>query len=205
MNKSKECECCGIQIYKKTKDSARQWESKRFCSQRCNVRSRSYRPEHIRFWDRVKKSDGCWEWSGSKDNKGYGILSSYKGGASIKAHRLSYEMANGEIPSGMVIRHKCDNPTCVNPSHLEIGTQKDNVRDMVARGRMNKKSLENLDHSRALSKEQVKEIESLKFVAANGRGQGVMVKDIAKKYGVSINLITQIKSGKYVNSTKRAV
>ena len=62
----------------------------------------------------------------------------------FKAHRVSYEMANGPIPDGLIIRHKCDNPNCVNPKHLESGTQKDNMLDASFRGRINPKSLLNL-------------------------------------------------------------
>lgn len=72
---------------------------------------------------------GCWEWRGSRLASGYGRL----GG--VKTHRLSYETWVGPIPEGLVIRHKCDNPPCINPSHLEPGTPYDNTRDMMERGR----------------------------------------------------------------------
>lgn len=145
------------------------------------------------------KSDGCWAWSGSKDGKGYGILSSRHGNSRSpeKAHRVSYEKENGEIPDGMVVRHKCDNPECTNPDHLEVGTQKDNMRDMVNRGRMNEKSIKNLNHEKALTKSQVSEIKKMKFVGANGRGEGVTRKEVAKLYGVCVDIINAIVKGKY--------
>lgn len=98
-----------------------------------------------RFWKKVKKGspDECWEWTGAKAF-GYGIMSTKHNHAPAKANRVSWFLHFGTIPEGMVIRHKCDNPTCVNPNHLEIGTQKDNVRDTVTRGRLNPLSLLNL-------------------------------------------------------------
>jgi hypothetical protein len=62
----------------------------------------------------------------------------------FKAHRVAWEMFNGPIADGLIVRHKCDNPNCVNPKHLEVGTQKQNMMDASARGRLNPKSLENL-------------------------------------------------------------
>lgn len=92
-----------------------------------------------RFWSKVSipKSDSdCWEWQAGKNEKGYGRFRAPEFGErkTVKAHRVAYIMANGE-PSGPVIRHTCDNPSCVNPSHLMAGTFGDNNRDTVARGR----------------------------------------------------------------------
>lgn len=76
---------------------------------------------------------GCHEWSGSRTAGGYGLVGNTK---RVRVHRLSWELANGStIPDGMVIRHKCDNPPCINPEHLEIGTHADNMADMFSRGR----------------------------------------------------------------------
>lgn len=90
-----------------------------------------------RFWSKVNKdtANGCWEWTANKNNKGYGMFSvgSYVG--KQLAHRLSYADAKGRIPKGGLILHSCDNPVCVNPDHLRIGTYKDNVADMDERNR----------------------------------------------------------------------
>jgi HNH endonuclease len=88
-----------------------------------------------RFWSRVDQSSetGCWEWRGTKRKDGYGVL--MVGGALIRAHRLSWELANGPIPKGLSVLHRCDNPPCVRPDHLFVGTQRDNLADMTAKGR----------------------------------------------------------------------
>lgn len=83
---------------------------------------------------------GCWLWTaavaGGAGGMWYGYMSvGGKGGAAKRAHRISYELYKGDIPNGMLVRHKCDNPLCVNPDHLELGTHKDNSSDMTERGR----------------------------------------------------------------------
>jgi HNH endonuclease len=81
-------------------------------------------------------STGCWEWRGSRNENGYGIVNVRRQGAeNARAHRVVYELAVGPIPEGLVLRHSCDNPPCVNPEHLTPGTHADNSQDMVERGR----------------------------------------------------------------------
>lgn len=97
------------------------------------VEMRKYGPRSVRFWARVEKSDGCWGWIGSRHKFGYGYLRT--GGITELAHRVSYELNVGTIPSGMSVLHSCDNPPCVNPAHLHLGTQTDNMRECKERGR----------------------------------------------------------------------
>ncbi len=99
-----------------------------------NVQQRLMR--HTKY----NESSGCLEWFGSKRN-GYGrmIIGSRTDGTrkSVSAHRISYELTYGEIPIGMEVCHKCDNPSCVNPSHLFLGTRQDNIDDRERKGRNN--------------------------------------------------------------------
>jgi hypothetical protein len=89
------------------------------------------------FWDFVvlKRHNDCWPWVGTTLPSGYGKFNSR--GEWFLAHRRSYELEHGEIPTGLIVRHSCDNPSCVNPRHLLVGTHKDNTQDMIARGRDN--------------------------------------------------------------------
>jgi len=87
-----------------------------------------------RFWSKVNKTDICWVWTGCRNKKGYGSFYCKK---KIASHRYSYIIHNGNIPNGLLVRHTCDNPSCVNPAHLILGTNQDNVNDKMKRGRHN--------------------------------------------------------------------
>lgn len=87
-----------------------------------------------RFWAKVRKTDaGCWEWSGATSHGGYGVFRLNR--KNIGAHRISYEHSYGSIPSGLYVCHRCDNPPCVNPEHLYLGTPSENAREMRSKGR----------------------------------------------------------------------
>lgn len=87
-----------------------------------------------RFWRKVEKTDFCWLWKGSRRAKSYGLIS--VNGKPTGAHRVAYELLVGPIPKGRVVRHYvCDNPCCVNPAHLKVGTIADNIQDKVDKGR----------------------------------------------------------------------
>jgi hypothetical protein len=141
-----------------------------------------------RFWKYAKPTPGCWEWAGVKNRAGYGALYLHNG-LKVLAHRLSYAIHNGSLPSGCVVRHKCDNPECTNPDHLEAGTQADNVRDMHERGGFRS----NKGKSYA-SKLQVSQRSEVRDRFLNGES----CQDIARQYNVSIKTIYR-----YANRTGR--
>jgi len=92
------------------------------------------RPLAVRFWEHVDKTGSCWLWTGSKDKDGYGGFTD-ENRRNIRAHRASWIIHFGPIPTGMNVCHKCDNPPCVRPDHLFLGTYQDNTIDMVNKGR----------------------------------------------------------------------
>lgn len=88
---------------------------------------------HWRFWEKVRKTDGCWLWTANTNEFGHG---KYWDGIRVEnAHRHSWRIHNGPIPDGLSVLHRCDVPDCVNPQHLFLGTQSDNIHDMMKKGR----------------------------------------------------------------------
>lgn len=120
---------------------------------------------------------GCAEWRGAKGRKGYGVLN--LDGISVKAHRVAYIVAKGSIPEGAHVLHKCDNPSCVNPSHLMLGSNTDNIADKVAKDRASKR----------LTKESAMEIKGM-------IREGVMSQTaIARLYDVAQSTVSRIGAG----------
>lgn len=138
-----------------------------------------------RFWAKVAKGspEECWLWTGATANAGYGVL--FSEGTVLRSHRISYDLHNGPIPDGRVICHKCDNPPCVNPNHLFVGTKADNNHDRDAKGRQVSKSGD--DHYRViLSDEDVARIRA-EYQPKYGR-----IAALGRKYGVKNSYIFDI-------------
>lgn len=100
------------------------------------IRQRLSNSSQIRFWNKVVRTRSCWLWTAAKNEKGYGVFG--LGQETDKAHRIAWRLINGLIPQGLFVLHRCDVPACVNPKHLFLGTNIDNVRDMIAKGRNSK-------------------------------------------------------------------
>jgi hypothetical protein len=159
-------------------------------------------PDHTlesRFWMRVNKDgpivthvdgiDACWVWAGMRDKRGYGFL--YVGGAKkVLAHRFSWELANGEISSGMHVLHRCDNPNCIRPSHLFVGTHADNMRDMASKGRARSGGCRGSGYNRAVLDEA-----SVAVVMAQ-LAEGIPTGQVARNFGVSRGAILAISIGR---------
>ena len=135
-----------------------------------------------RFEAKFTKSDGCWEWEAGKFQGGYGSIKI--AGRQHQAHRVAYQLYVGEIPEGMCVCHRCDNPSCVNPAHLFLGTKSDNMRDCENKGRRAHPSGEKHGRSK-LTEEQVIEIRAR-------RSEGARNIDLAKEFGVSRPTISHI-------------
>lgn len=135
-----------------------------------------------RFWAKVDKSGECWEWTGCKQPSGYGkfrINSQHH-----RAHRVAWQLTYGDIPSDLLVCHHCDNPSCVNPAHLFLGTQKDNVQDSVRKGRFYTAKGEKRWNAKLIAEDVLRIREAFLF--------GAKVKDLAAVYGVGVQNIRKI-------------
>lgn len=154
-----------------------------------------YTPEQIKtFWAKVSGTDNdeqCWEWNAALSGSGYGKLTINQ--RPVTAHRFAWELVNGKIPDGLFACHKCDNRKCVNPNHLFLGTQKDNMRDMTNKGRRavgaKVSSPGERNPNRKLNLIQVEEI---RHKYAQG---GTTYKKLAREYHVCKSMIGYIISG----------
>ncbi len=140
-----------------------------------------------RFWEQVERiNGGCWLWTGKKIRGGYGDF--VIAGRHIIAHRWSWMEANGAVPEGLLVLHRCDNPPCVNPMHLFLGTQQDNMDDQLAKGRRPPAKGEQNKHAR-LTATQVEQIRDLVR-------QGLRNPAVAARFGICPQYVSAIASGK---------
>lgn len=137
-----------------------------------------------RFWPKVDKTCSCWEWTASKDSFGYGTFGVTRRDIQ-RAHRVSWVFAHGEIPDGLCVLHKCDNPKCVRPDHLFLGTKLDNAIDRMEKGR-------NRDQSGDKSSAAKLDWEKVELIRADNR----TYPEIVKEYGIQKSTVSSIKLNK---------
>lgn len=147
-----------------------------------------------RFWSNVERTETCWLWRGAIAGGGYGAFMTRRLDRSRQywpAHRFAYTVTHGPIPEGLFVLHSCDVRACVNPDHLRVGTQLDNIHDAIARGRWKRPPLQREVRAEKfkLSGEDVRQIRAL-------RQRGERVVDIAAKFSTSAPYISHILSGR---------
>jgi hypothetical protein len=145
---------------------------------------------HDRFYEKTEPelNTGCLLWSGTINHKGYGLIMIRKG-YNRSTHRVAWEIASGKpIPDALHVLHKCDTPSCVNPKHLWLGTNQDNTRDKIAKGRMPLGADKPKPSNTKLSLEVAAEIRRLSL-------EGWSQKRIAARFGVAHSLIFRIVNG----------
>lgn len=157
-------------------------------------KNRKQRPSEDRFWEKINKTESCWIWTGYRMPFGHGQM--HLNGRTVLVHRFSWELHKGPIPEGIEVCHNCpggDNPSCVNPDHLFLGTQADNMADAQKKGRIYtggaNQAAYGEDHGMSrLTEEQVIDILSL-------RNQGLSYSKIANRYGFLSQSIGEICRG----------
>lgn len=131
---------------------------------------------------------GCWIFMGATSDFGHGLLGTAGRGAGLsRAHRVSYEHVNGPVPQGLLVRHSCDVPCCVNPDHLEVGTQQDNVDDMMGRGRHKVVIKPRLTYNK-LTRKEAEHAQMLLML-------GYTRREVSAQVGLTVKSIARIERG----------
>lgn len=175
------CERCGSPLGPRP-DGRKPYKGQRFCNRAC---AHAPRPAAERLWKHVRKTETCLVWEGASTAQGYGTVNC-GGGQYRQAHVLSYEAEHGPVPAGMWVLHRCDNPPCVNPAHLFLGTRDDNIADMVQKGRS----------QRGESHYGAKVTESAVRALRARHAAGESVCELAKEFGIRHSTCSRIISRK---------
>jgi hypothetical protein len=187
MNEIRFCDVCGKEIIRQRGKWSKNCRTT--CSHSCSgkLTNPSRLPIAERFWSKVEimQPDDCWIWTGAIVKK-YGEFA--MNGKIQSAHRVSWQLTSGTIPEGMNVLHHCDNPPCVNPKHLFLGTNTDNMQDALRKGRLNPRTGESCSWSK-LKENDVREIR----IAYNN---GVNYSQLSRKYLVASKTIINIINGK---------
>ena len=141
------------------------------------ILTRNMRTVEERFWAKVEKTSGCWEWTAAKFSTGYGAIRIK--GFQRSTHRVAWELCYGQIPAGLCVLHRCDNKSCVRPDHLWLGTNRENTKDMHQKKRWQRKSLGKIDTDR------IRDLLCFDFTQ----------QQIADWFGIARTYVSRVKSG----------
>jgi len=144
----------------------------------------AYRPIEERFFEKIspEPNSGCWLWTATGTKQGYGLFCIKH--TSVLAHRVSYELHHGKIPDGLMVLHNCDNPSCVNPDHLRVGTNADNMRDKRERNRSSRLTRDKIPHAKMTA-------DQVRYIRTSSSSEASMAREI----GVSRSTIRNARLG----------
>lgn len=156
-------------------------------------------PLAVRFWRFVEKTDACWLWTGPL-TKGYGSIGAGgREGANLYAHRVAWELAFGPIAAGLFVCHSCDTPRCVNPAHLFLGSNRDNILDAKAKGRLDPRKASQPGQRNARAKLTDEDIRIIRATYKCNAGRAYVKRGtgaaLAEHFGVNVEQIRRIAKG----------
>lgn len=178
------CDHCGGEyrrLQRKPSNTARF----QHCGRACRSAAAKQK-EPLRFWKKVAISNDCWEWIGQQGSDGYGVFQLSGERRPSLAHRVAWQYKRGPIPGRLFVCHSCDNPSCVRPGHLFLGTNADNMADCAAKNRR--------PHGRAVygAKLSIEKARDIRIRHASGEA----IRAMAREYGVAQTAIQGIVRGK---------
>jgi hypothetical protein len=185
------CSACGtsfVRAYRLGRDRAARPQ---YCSGKCyedGQKAKADKRRYDRFWSKVEEraEAECWPWLGFKDSNGYGKFQ-WAHGKPMLAHRVAYLFGWGVEPASKVVCHACDNPSCCNPYHLWLGSQADNVADMIAKGRRKRVTPR---RGEACNKAKITAADALAIF-----GSEETQTSLARRYGITATAVRHIKRG----------
>jgi hypothetical protein len=171
------CTWCGGTLYRR----ASRVRPQMFCDQ---AQFHAWRVQQgiLSFWDKVAKTEACWLWTKGTDKHGYGKVQ--HDNRTRRAHQRAWELTYGSIPAGLMVCHSCDNPPCVNPEHLFLGTNSDNQQDAIRKGRKHGPTGEECSW-RKVTEAQAAEIARLRGVLPQ--------RQIARQFGITQSTVCRIQ------------
>lgn len=152
-----------------------------------------------RFWLYVdKKSEGeCWEWTGGRDTQGYGLFFINNKYRCEKAHRVSAWLSGKRFGNGLNVCHHCDNPPCVNPKHLFLGTRKDNIRDCISKNRLTRGNKSGVNNPRSIINEL--DVKTIRFFYSMG---SILQRELGEMFGLTQTAVSLIVRNKNWSNVK---